>query len=153
MSVAIERFKKKKSASISSENIDVQLQKAIKDSFSLVMAAHRGIPAEIAFRIGADLLLHQDQLAQILHVSVKTLRAYAQANKKLDPPSSEQVLKLHAMHLKGEEVFGTSQAFGNWLQKPAHGLEGQVPLMLLQTSEGIDLIIEELERIAYGDFS
>jgi putative toxin-antitoxin system antitoxin component (TIGR02293 family) len=153
MSVAIDRSKKKKSASISSENIDLQLQKAIKDSFSLVMAAHRGIPAEIAFRIGADLLLHQDQLAQILHVSVKTLRAYAQANKKLNPPSSEQVLKLHAMHLKGEEVFGTSQAFGNWLQKPAHGFEGQVPLMLLQTSEGIDLIIEELERIAYGDFS
>lgn len=153
MSLATERSRKKKTASESSEQVDIGLQRAIRDSFSLVMAAHRGIPAETAFKIGADLLLHQDLLAQILHVSVKTLRTYAQSGKRLDPPSSEQVLKLHLMHLKGEEVFGTSQAFRNWLEKPAHGFEGQIPLTLLQTSEGIDLIIEELERIAYGDFS
>jgi putative toxin-antitoxin system antitoxin component (TIGR02293 family) len=153
MSVAAIKPKKKKPATDSREDIDLLLQGAIKDSFSLVMAAHRGIPAQTAFQIAADLLLHQDQLAQILHVSVKTLRAYAQTGKTLDPPASEQVLKLHAMHIKGEEVFGTSPAFRNWLQKPAHGFEGQLPLTLLQTSEGIDLIIEELERIAYGDFS
>ena len=33
------------------------------------------------------------------------------------------------------------------------GLDSQTPLSLLETSGGIDLVAEEVSRIAYGDFA
>ncbi len=54
---------------------------------------------------------------------------------------------------KGKEVIGDPQAFLRWLKKPAYGLEEQITMNVLQTSCGIDLVIEELDRIDYGDFS
>ena len=65
----------------------------------------------------------------------------------------EQVLKLLALARRGEDVFGSLPAFRRWLSKPAYGLGGQPPLALLQTSGGIDLVAEEVGRIAYGDLA
>jgi putative toxin-antitoxin system antitoxin component (TIGR02293 family) len=57
------------------------------------------------------------------------------------------------MHTKGQKVFGNPESFRRWLEKPAYGLDEQIPLDLLQTSGGIDLVMEELDRIAYGDLA
>lgn len=125
----------------------------VRDSFSLVMAAREGIFARIAFEVADLLQLHLNQMADILHTTTKTLQNYRQSKKRLSPAHSEQTLKLLALQMKGKEVFGTADAFRRWLEKPAYGLDGQVPLVLLETSGGIDLVMEELERIAYGDLA
>ena len=44
-------------------------------------------------------------------------------------------------------------AFRRWLDKPAYGLDHQPPLALLETSGGIDLVADEVDRIAHGDFA
>jgi len=59
-----------------------------------------------------------------------------------------QVLKLLALAHQGADVFGEPTAFRRWLGKPAYGLDSQPPLALLQTSGGIDLVAEEVSRIA-----
>jgi len=125
----------------------------VQDSFSLVMAAREGIFARIAFEVADLLQLHLNQMADLLHTTTKTLQNYRHSKKKLSPAHSEQTLKLYALQLKGKEVFGTAAAFRRWLGQPAYGLDGQVPLALLETSGGIDLVMEELERIAYGDLA
>lgn len=125
----------------------------VRDSFTLVMAAREGIFARIAFEVADLLQLHLNQMADLLHTTSKTLQNYRHSKKKLSPAHSEQTLKLYALQLKGKEVFGTAVAFRRWLGQPAYGLDGQVPLALLETSGGIDLVMEELERIAYGDLA
>lgn len=131
----------------------LNFQAVVRDSFSLVMAAREGVMAKVAFEVADLLQLHLNQMADLLHTTTKTLQTYRQNKKKLSPAHSEQTLKLLALQLKGKEVFGASDAFRRWLEKPAYGLDGEVPLTLLETSGGIDLVMEELERIAYGDLA
>jgi putative toxin-antitoxin system antitoxin component (TIGR02293 family) len=129
------------------------LEAVVKDSFSLVMEARKGILATVVFEVANAMQLHVDQLAEILHITTKTLRNYRQGQRKLNASHSEQTLKLLALQIKGNKVFGQAAAFRRWLEKPAYGLDDQVPLDLLETSGGIDLVMEELDRIAYGDLA
>jgi putative toxin-antitoxin system antitoxin component (TIGR02293 family) len=129
------------------------LATVVADPFALVMEARSGVLAKTAFDVAAVLQLHADELAALLHTTTKTLRTYRDAKKRLNPTSSEQVLKLLGLAHRGEEVFGAPAAFRRWLNKPAYGLGEQLPLSLLQTSGGIDLVAEELDRIAYGDLA
>ncbi len=129
------------------------LATVVTDSFALVMEARTGVPAKAAFAVANLLQISLDELAELLHTTTKTLRTYRDANKRLAPAASEQVLKLLALARQGSEVFGEAAAFRRWLGKPAFGLDNQAPLALLQTSGGIDLVAEEVSRIAYGDFA
>ncbi|AIZ65154.1 hypothetical protein PK28_10005 [Hymenobacter sp. DG25B] len=117
------------------------------------MAARKGIPAATAFEVAEALHLQPSQLEAIYDLSTKTLRSYLQDKKLLNAASSEKTLKIIALYNLGVEVFGEADAFLRWLGKPAHGLDGEVPLRLLETSGGIDLVEEELSRIAYGDLA
>ncbi|MBD0255201.1 MAG: DUF2384 domain-containing protein [Cytophagales bacterium] len=144
---------KRKIKTLREENPPEANRLGINDLFTLVTTALEGIDAGFVGKVAKNLLIQQEEIAQILHLSSKTLRNYEIEHKKLNPTTSEQVLKLQLMAEKGKEVFGDPQAFLRWLRKPAYGLEDQIPMNLLQTSGGIDLIIEELDRIAYGDFS
>ena len=58
-----------------------------------------------------------------------------------------------ALFRTGETVFGSAEAFRRWMDKPAYGLGDQVPFELLHTSGGIDLVMDEVVRIAYGDLA
>ena len=128
------------------------LQATVADSFALVMEARTGVPAKTAFDVATLLQLSADELADLLHTT-KTLRAYREGKKRLGPAASEQILKLLALARWGEEVFGALRAFRRWLDKPAYGLYNQLPLALLETSGGIDLVADEVDRIAHGDFA
>ncbi|WP_262383991.1 MbcA/ParS/Xre antitoxin family protein [Hymenobacter lutimineralis] len=127
--------------------------RAGQDAFALVMEARKGVPAATAFEVGEAFQLQANELEAIYELSTKTLRTYSQEKKPLSPASSEKTLKIISLYNLGVEVFGEAAAFLRWLDKPAHGLDGEVPLKLLETSGGIDLVSEELARIAYGDLS
>ncbi len=122
-------------------------------SFELVVQAQKGVDVEMAFEVSASLLMPEEDLSLILHLSTKTLKNYQKAEKTLNPIASEQVLKLNELRKKGEQVFGSVEAFNSWLKKPAIGLDEAIPYHFLKTSGGIDLVMEELDTIAYGDFS
>lgn len=123
------------------------------DSFALVMEARKGVPAATVFEVAEACQLQAQELEAIYELSTKTLRAYSQEKKNLSAASSEKTLKIISLYNLGLEVFGEAAAFLRWLDKPAHGLDGEIPLRLLETSAGIDLVAEELTRIAYGDLS
>ncbi|OGX85250.1 hypothetical protein BEN47_02400 [Hymenobacter lapidarius] len=117
------------------------------------MEARTGVLANTAFAVAELLQLSADELADLLHTTTKTMRTYRQAKKRLAPAPSEQVLKLLTLARQGEEVFGSVPAFRRWLDKPAYGLDNQAPLLLLETSGGIDLVADEVDRIAHGDLA
>jgi len=50
-------------------------------------------------------------------------------------------------------LFGSAEAFHDWLHVSAYGLGNQVPVEMMDTITGIGLIEEELIRIAYGDLA
>jgi putative toxin-antitoxin system antitoxin component (TIGR02293 family) len=95
----------------------------------------------------------KDYAADLLDVSYKTITRYQKENKKLSPLQSEFILKTIVLYNKGEKVFGSHQSFANWLNKPAFGLGNRFPNSFITTVTGINYIIDELNRIAYGDLA
>lgn len=125
----------------------------LKDRLSLIRKAKNGIEAKYVLMILKYYNFKKDFIADMLNLSTKTLDRYTKENRKLNPNDSELVIKLIILYKKGIEIFGEKSSFVNWLNKAAFGLGNLKPAEIINTSEGIDLIIEELGRIEYGDLS
>ncbi len=125
----------------------------IPDRTSLVLSALQGVSATRFFETAELTGYRREQLAEVFDTSLKTFQRYEREQKKLNPQDSEKILKIMALFRTGETVFGSAEAFRRWMDKPAYGLGDQVPFALLHTSDGIDLVMDEVVRIAYGDLA
>jgi uncharacterized protein (DUF2384 family) len=94
-----------------------------------------------------------DEFQETFKTTVKTIQNYVVHDLKLDSSLSEKLLKSFALFQKGIEIFGSAQAFHEWLNVSSYGLGNQIPFDLMDTITGITLIEEELIRIAYGDLA
>ena len=119
-------------------------------SFSLFTFARKGVKPELFYDLAAIMKMPEKDLAQILHVSTRTISNYKEGEKTLDPVQSEHLLKLVTLYEKGEELFGNIEEFNYWLRKPFWNSK-EKPIEWLVTPGGIDLVINELTRLAYGD--
>ncbi len=125
-----------------------------KDDLSIALHSMERLNVDVFFDIAKLMNIKKDQLAvDIFDISPKTISRYKQQSKKLNARDSETALKLLALYHKGKKVFGNVDSFNRWLHKSSFGLGGRVPYKLLGTLTGIDLIIEELTRIEYGDLA
>jgi putative toxin-antitoxin system antitoxin component (TIGR02293 family) len=59
-------------------------------------------------------------------------------------------LQIEILYSKGEEVFGDRENFTKWLETNNLALGDILPLDLLKTSFGIQLLIDEFTRIEHG---
>lgn len=119
----------------------------------IVLKSIKGIEANHFDTIASTYNIPPQQLAHYLGISERTVRNYKDNDKSLYPQQGEQLLKIQKLMALGVEVFGSSKILKHWLHKPAYGLDYRAPVQLLITSEGINLVIDEIQRIAFGDFS
>lgn len=128
-------------------------ESSLSDPMRLVAFANKGLPAS-SFE---DLIniSHQspDVFAHHLNISLKSIDRYTKDNKSLDPIMSELIIKWMNMYRLGFEVFGSVDAFNRWLEKPSIGLNGLLPLNIINISSGVNLVISELQNIANGDLA
>ena len=117
----------------------------------IVQTSRSGVSSLRFFGLADFTGLNREWLAtEFLGLSLKTLQRYVQEAKSLAPREGEAVLKLEALYKKGIELFGNRDEFNSWLKEPEYGVGWQVPLGLLSTSTGIDMVMEELLRIEFG---
>lgn len=130
-----------------------QYERSLRNPLTLVLKAHEGLNAGTLDNFAVLSGLGRDILSAFLNISPKTLSRYKRARKKLNSENSEQVLKWISMYKKGIEMFGSIRSFNTWLRKPSYGLGNYKPISLMGTSTGVDLLIDELLRIEYGDLA
>lgn len=135
------------------EKIFKEYTLGINSTVDVVSEAHTGVYASTFFDFADASGYTKDALADLLNISVKTLSRYQQSKTKMSPQNSEHMIKLYILYRKGIEVFKTIESFNNWLEKPSYGLGGTVPFSFLNTISGIDLVLEELTKIEYGDLA
>ena len=87
---------------------------------------------------------------QVFEITPKTLSSYREKGKYLPKRSFENSIKLKELYHKGQELFGSTAAFNQWLNSQSYGLDNVVPISLIGYSTGIDVIYEELARIEFG---
>jgi putative toxin-antitoxin system antitoxin component (TIGR02293 family) len=124
-----------------------------QNNISLLSKAKKGLQPEAVFDFILISDLSNEQVETALNRSMKTFQNYKEKKTLLDTSTSEKLLKLFALYNEGAEIFGSLDAFTDWLSRPAYGIGKQVPRDLLDTMTGIDLITDELKRIEYGDLA
>jgi len=123
------------------------------NQISLLTNSKKGLSAKAALDFISISGFSKEEFQETFKTTVKTIQNYATNDLKLDAALSEKLLKSFALFDKGMEVFGSGQAFHQWLNMPSYGLGNQVPFDLMDTITGISLIEEELIRIEFGDLA
>ena len=96
--------------------------------------------------------LTADEMAAIMHTSTRTLRRYT-AETILNPDQSERVIELARLYSRGEEVFGNLNLFKDWMNATILSLGNKKPKEFLDTSIGINILMDELGKIEHGIFA
>ena len=118
----------------------------LKNNHKLVFAARKGVKSKVFFDFAETIKMPEKDLAKILSISSRTITNYDKQQKKLQPLQSEHLLKLIALFDKGEETFGSIDEFNYWLKKPLWNSK-ETPLHWIITHGGVDLIMNELDRL------
>ena len=109
-----------------------------------------GMPIRIADNLKSLLSLGDNDLAQILGITSKTLQRKRKARTALTPVESDRLYRVQAIFALAIKVLGTPEDAKEWLSTLQIDLGDRVPLELLTTSAGASLVEEVLNRMEYG---
>lgn len=135
------------------EKVLARYEPYFRNDIALLFQAKKGLKPKAVFDFIHLSSLPQETVELVFNKSMKTFQNYLEKDTVLDAGTSEKLLKLFALYRKGTEVFGSIDAFGEWLSKPAYGVGHAIPYSIMDTATGIDLVNEELVRIEYGDLA
>jgi uncharacterized protein (DUF2384 family) len=113
------------------------------------MAATKGVKASVFYDLAELSGMSDRELAATINLSARTVSNYLDARKSFEPLYGEHLLKLVGLYMKGEEIFGNVSEFNYWLNKPLWK-SGNKPRHWLITPGGVDLAMDEIEKIAQG---
>ena len=101
-------------------------------------------------RLSAFLEASPPQLMRIIEINERT----AQRRKEqgaLTAEESDRLARVARVTRRAVDAFGDEDQAREWLQRPNRALRGALPLELLGTDAGSELVSDELGRIEYGD--
>ena len=99
-----------------------------------------------------------DALAEVTKLNKRTLQrrlegdSRASARRRLTAEESERLARLARILAAAESVFGNEEKARAWLARENRAL-AQVPMTLLDTDLGTQIVLDELGRIAHGTFA
>jgi putative toxin-antitoxin system antitoxin component (TIGR02293 family) len=73
-----------------------------------------------------------------------------QASERLTADQSDRIARTAGIVALAQRVFGDRSTAGHWLRTPNPALRNEVPLRLLRTGSGAQLVEAVLVRIEYG---
>jgi len=89
--------------------------------------------------------LDYENMARALSVSSKTL----QRKDVFDLVQSEKMYELATLYASGISYFG-QEGFRRWMERPLFSLGNIKPIDLIDVSEGVDLLKNEIMRVQHG---
>ncbi|HVI47407.1 MAG TPA: antitoxin Xre/MbcA/ParS toxin-binding domain-containing protein [Chitinophaga sp.] len=120
--------------------------------FEYIQLSRSGIIKRALLNLSRQLSFSLAELAQVLHISERTLQRYSD-DAKLSADTSERAILLSQLYQRGTEVFGNLENFKEWMRTPLPAFNYQLPISLLDTTFGFQLILDELGRIEHGLFA
>lgn len=121
----------------------------LSDLNKIVSTARKGLKTKVFYDLAQTINMPEKTLAEIINLSSRTIANYKNEEKLLEPIYSEHLLKLIGLYKKGEDIFGNVDEFNYWLRKSFWN-KNTSPYELINTPGGVDLVCEELEKLAQG---
>lgn len=95
----------------------------------------------------------QNEWANMLHLSERTLQRYAKNNSSFEGIYTDRILLLQDMINLGLETFTDAGAFYRWLKKDKPVLGQTLNFESLYSDRGIQEVIDQISRIQYGVYT
>jgi len=112
-----------------------------------------GLPYESLEHIAASYGLSQPDLALLLHRSMRSIQRWQQTRAPLDIEVSNLLYRLVRTIVLARYVLGDYDKALAWLKKPNRALGGAIPLRMIDTDPGAQLVEDVISRIDYGGIS
>ncbi|MDB4921468.1 MAG: hypothetical protein JWQ54_3451 [Mucilaginibacter sp.] len=124
----------------------------LSNDFDLINIARKGFSKHILLALAKKISLNIQELANILHISERTLQRYDD-DAIIKTEYAEKAVELARLYTRGEDVFGSIDKFKLWIKAPSVVFNGEAPVTILDTSAGFDMVFRELGRIEHGIFA
>lgn len=95
---------------------------------------------------------NQGQRAKFLDVNPSTVSRWKSSDGKLGVLSSKIVYEVDEIIEKGLSVFGSEEKFVDWLESDNYALGNAKPKEMLQDPNGLELVEEALDALAWGNY-
>lgn len=120
------------------------------DAHELIL---QGLPTKALSHLIDGLVVFQvnTSLLKAVGMSLRTFQ-----RKKIAPMTplnreqSGKTWKFAEILARATEVFGSQEEAEQWLKRPATGLDQRLPIELLETPAGVELVEDFLTRLEYG---
>jgi len=120
----------------------------------VIQVINKGLPYKIFNAIKKIIPFTEDEWANYLNISKKSLQRYStNKNHLFKPIHTEKIIELAEVTNFGKDVFDSTEQFYLWLHTPSFVFNNLKPSELLQDSYGKELVMEELSRIEHGIFA
>lgn len=122
----------------------------LSNKMLIISVIRKGIPYSFFNLIQHQAPFSENDWADFLDISTKSLHRYKISSRIFKPYQSEKIIEMAEVTNVGLDVFGDMDKFKLWLDTPNYSLENMKPIELLKDSYGKELVIAELTRINYG---
>lgn len=127
------------------------LGRSVKGEFALSDAIVRGLPQQSLQHVRAVTGLTNDELAELLGVSEKTLSRLRHSPKAtLSTVASDRLYRLVRVYATVKQLTSKDEHAVQWLREPQVGLFGRIPLEMMKTEIGTQEVEDELGRVMGG---
>jgi putative toxin-antitoxin system antitoxin component (TIGR02293 family) len=120
------------------------------DTSTLISKMRNGTPARTVPLIAASLGVSQEKLFELLRLSKSTVKGRISSNGKLSSTEQDRVYRAEKVLSRAVQVLEDEESAKAWLNRANRSLGGEVPLALLDTEVGYELVLDTLGRIEYG---
>jgi putative toxin-antitoxin system antitoxin component (TIGR02293 family) len=132
----------------------ITLSAFFENKMLVIQVIKQGLPYKVFNAIKNIIPFTEDEWANYLNISKKSLQRYSNDEAFLFKPiHTEKIIELAEVTSFGKEVFDSTEQFYTWLNTPSFVFNKLKPAELLKDSYGKELVMEELNRIEYGIFA
>jgi putative toxin-antitoxin system antitoxin component (TIGR02293 family) len=111
------------------------------------------MPARNLPGIAATLGVSQERLFELLRLPKSTMKGRISTDALLSATEQDRIYRAEKVLARTIEVLEDKQAAIKWINQANRSLGGEVPLALLDTEVGYELVLDTLGRIEYGVIS
>jgi len=122
----------------------------LSNKMLMIQIIREGVPYSLFSLIRDYTPFTENEWANFLDISTKSLQRYKQSSKHFKPIQSEKIIEMAEVTNVGLDVFGDIERFKLWLDTSNFSLGNLKPIELLKDSYGKEMVMNELTRINHG---
>lgn len=141
--------KRKTKAKVTKSTAMLLEEPALYYPYELIDTSRNGLSKGFLMKFADQFQYTIREIADILNISERTLHRYT-GEAKLSKDASDRALHFIRLYKRGAAVFGTEEAFNQWMKTPNRIFDNQLPMSFLDTTFGFEMLEDELGRIEHG---